>query len=194
MTAIGHFSVLSQTTYNPSIITFVMSLSGTQPLQLTDFAQLWKDRGMMERHERFHQKLSPTASGYFLPTVRSQQFQNDDTHPVQDHLQETIFPTGGKADVLARMKYMQTTQWDLTESLWRIWIAPWGPLGGSGCFAAEDVEEETASSPKGESLLFFQGHHALADGASMTAAFLDVVDEAEELRQDILNFLRQRRE
>ena len=194
MTAIGHFSVLSQTDYNPSIISFVMAMSGTTPLTAAEFTRLWKERGMMERHERFHQRLS-SKSGYFLPTTLEGELK-EDRHPVEDHLRETVLPVN-KTDTLARMKQMQTTQWDLTDQLWRIWIAPWGKLGTSGCFDPEEVEVETEAEQgveKGESLLFFQGHHALADGASMTAAFLDVVDEAEELRQEIIDFLRLRRQ
>jgi hypothetical protein len=187
MTAIGHFSVISQTEYNPSIVTFFMGMTGKTPLTAREFGTLWKERGVMERHERFHQKV--WGDEYFVPKGSI----DDDRHPVEDHLSETVVPN--RADVVGRMKALQTTTWDLTDSLWHIWIAPWGALGSSGCI---DVDEEMMNASKdgeviGESFLFFQGHHALGDGASMSAAFMDVVDEAEEIRQEILNFLRNRR-
>jgi hypothetical protein len=186
MTSIGHFSVLSQTKYNPSIVTFVMGLTGKEPLTISEFSQLWKERGMMERHERFHQKLSSSETGYFVPKMNS----TEDRHSVQDHLSETAFPSLYRSDVIYRMKSLQMTTWDLTDSLWRISIAPWGALGSSGCIDKELVENNNGAV--GESLLFFQGHHALADGSSMAAAFLDISDEAEEFRQQISKFLMQR--
>ena len=41
-----------------------------------------------------------------------------------------------------------------------------------------------------ESLLLFRSHHALADGASLMAALLDLSDEAEEIRAEIGKALR----
>ena len=214
MTSIGYFSVLSQTRYNPSIVSFVLAMSGKDPLTTAEFAQIWKDRGMMERHPRFHQKLSSTSPGYFVVIPEAVSTHKDyvteeDRHPVEDHLSETVFPTVYRKDVMHRIKQLQTTPWDLTDSLWRISIAPWGKLGSSGCVDKDKVlkeesfqqqqrqqisgDEDADSQTLGESLLFFQGHHALADGSSMAAALMDMMDEAEEFRQEIAAFLKKRR-
>lgn len=190
MTAIGHFSLISETELNPSIISFVMGLSGTQPLTAREFADLWKHRGVMERHQRFHQKI--WNNRYFIPKGSR---EDDDPHPVHEHLFETAFPY--REDLVERLRLLQTTKWDLSDSLWRIWIAPWGELGSSGCVDRQPEENfqrtDNPASKLGESLILFQGHHALADGASMSAAFLDVVDEAEELRNDILQMMQRYR-
>jgi hypothetical protein len=183
MTSIGHFSVVSETTHNPSIVTFVMALTGQTPLTAQEFSRLWRERGMEERHPRFHKKIANGSN--FIPT--------DD--PVEDHLTETTFPVVPRADVKARIQQLQMTPWDLSEKLWHMWIAPSGKLGASGLI---DPEETTSDGDgkhekKGESLLFFRAHHALGDGASMTAAFLDVLDEAAEIQQEIIDFLRKLR-
>ncbi|GAX29380.1 hypothetical protein FisN_16Hh181 [Fistulifera solaris] len=179
MTSIGHFSVVSETTHNPSIVTFVMALTGQTPLTAQEFSRLWRERGMEERHPRFHKKIANGSN--FIPT--------DD--PVEDHLTETTFPVVPRADVKARIQQLQMTPWDLSEKLWHMWIAPWGKLGASGLIDPEETISDTEK--KGESLLFFRAHHALGDGASMTAAFLDVLDEAAEIQQEIIDFLRKLR-
>jgi hypothetical protein len=180
MTSIGHFSVVSETTHNPSIVTFVMALTGRTPLTAQEFSHLWRERGMEERHPRFHKKIVDGSK--FIPT--------DD--PVEDHVTESAFPVVPRTDVKARIQHLQMTPWDLSEKLWHMWIAPWGRLGASGLIDPEEskFDADSKDERKGESLLFFRAHHALGDGASMTAAFLDVLDEAAEIQQEIIDFLR----
>ncbi|GAX26340.1 hypothetical protein FisN_16Lh181 [Fistulifera solaris] len=183
MTSIGHFSVVSETTHNPSIVTFVMALTGSTPLTAQEFSRLWRERAMEERHPRFHKKIVDGSK--FIPT--------DD--PVEDHLTETTFPVVPRTDVKTRIQQLQMTPWDLSEKLWHMWIAPWGKLGASGLIDPEETisDADSKDERKGESLLFFRAHHALGDGASMTAAFLDVLDEAAEIQQEIIDFLRKLR-
>jgi hypothetical protein len=166
MTSIGHFSMISETAFNPSIVTFFIKLSGP-PMTLPDFAKLWQTREMDQRHERFHQAVSETHPGHFeaIPLEPEQD-------PVSRHLSDTIFPSS-RQDLQARIQTTQTSRWNLSNELWHIYIA--------------------SSLEKRESLLLFRGHHALADGASMGAALMDLSDEAAILQSQIRTLLDARK-
>lgn len=133
---------------------------------------------MAEHHPRFHQRASDRP-GYFEP--HPSQLKEDQ---LEDHVTETLFPVDYRREIQSRIRLLQTTQWDLSDSLWHVWLAPWGlPLAPT----SSDLEHD------GESLLIFRGHHALADGASIGAALMDLFDEAEGYRQQIVSHLRKRR-
>ena len=196
MTPIGRFSVLSETPVNPSIVTCLMVLRGhgrnasASPLTKDDLLQLWRDRGMMDRHSRFRQTASPTRPGYFL----------DDRYSVNldRHFIESLFPVDNlRKELQRRISWLQTTQWDLSDSLWHMYVMP--SLGTQYQYE-KSLESElghpgkTARSARGEpTIVLFQGHHALGDGASLGAAFMDFFDEADIMRQRLLDFLKQRR-
>jgi len=154
-----------------------MGLSAQEPLTASIFRGIWKEKGMLERHPRFHEKLSSDFS----------HFESTKSVNLTDSITETTFPNVPREDVKHRIQHLQMTPWDYTERLWRIWIAPWGALGASG------VVPRAPDSAKGESLLFFQAHHVLGDGASLSAAFMDVVDEAEEFRGEVLRIWNKRK-
>jgi len=198
MTAIGRFSVLSETEYNPSIVTFFMKVSGTEdrgPLTKRSFVQLWKDRKMMQLHPRFQQTVSSSRPGYFeQQSVSSSTVEDNDLdNAISSHVSEEdgasslTFGGNWKRQMQNRINYLQRSTWDISDSLWHVYITPSLSTG-----AQQQAEEND-----NESVLVFRGHHALADGASMGAALMDLVDEADDIRQSIAdayqNYRRGRR-
>lgn len=213
--------MVSESPTNPSIISFAMALHqprGIPPLTAAEFTRLWYERGMPQRHPRFHQRVSADRDGYFeydkeeeiKKSKAAGVFEAKPALPVS----ETSFPLIPRIDVLARLRKLATTPFDLHQSLWRVWIAPSGL--DSGCidddpdsldyelqqlrkkeYKKSALERSTTTQITDgptESLIFFQGHHVLADGASMTAAFLDLCDEAESLRKEIRETVKERKE
>jgi len=69
MTAVGRFSLLSETGQNPSIPTFFVALvghkQGEEPdkgMTLEEFETLWYEKQVNERHDRFVSRVD-TSSG-----------------------------------------------------------------------------------------------------------------------------------
>ena len=120
MTAIGHFSVASETVLNPSIITFVMNLKGP-PLTCRDFVQLWEAKEMPTKHPRFHQTVTTTDPSSKGNKSRSLEFVEEDT-VVADHVTETVYPVN-RGDLRQRLQRLQLDRWNLADSLWHVWIA-----------------------------------------------------------------------
>ena len=73
MSLIGKFSLTSQTTENPSIITFFAKLRGKH-FSMNEFDELWRHR-VMNKHERFNCHVSLTHPGNF--EVRHHQLKRD---------------------------------------------------------------------------------------------------------------------
>jgi hypothetical protein len=191
MTAIGHFSVLSETKFNPSIVTFFMTLKG-QPLTSKDFIALWKDRGMPAQHPRFHSVTDTHAVGYFQQHQHAAAENEESLDAYLDtHITETLAPCTSqyRADLRARIQSLQTLQWPLTESLWHAYV---GTSSSPSATATATCEYPNQDTPT-ESIVLFRGHHALADGASMGAALLDLCDEAAAQKQQIRLVLAKRR-
>jgi phosphoribosylcarboxyaminoimidazole (NCAIR) mutase len=188
MTSIGHFSMISETAFNPSIVTLFMTLKGP-PFTPADFCRLWKDKHMAEKHPRFHQVVSTTHAGHFEPkkndrssylllgdTTTPDSMDND---PVQVHVIETLYPRPVREDLLYRIRMLQTEAWNLSDHLWQVYIAPWS--------------SNPLSSPEGLSYLLLKSHHALADGASIASVFMELCDEAEEFAHELHEYVRSRR-
>jgi WS/DGAT C-terminal domain/Wax ester synthase-like Acyl-CoA acyltransferase domain len=196
MTLIGRFSMESESLANPSITSFFMSLSGgdgdgngsKEPLTVGSMVKLWKERSITERHPRFFHIVSGHRQGYFEPSAK----------PLEQYITEVLHPAVSSADgggsssvrreIQRRIGHMQTATWDLRDALWHLYVAP-------GRDAAEARQRRPAfpspasrTNPDAEndelsrSYVFFRAHHALADGASMVAAMMDLFDEAHQLR------------
>jgi hypothetical protein len=170
MTPIGRFSVASETSQNPSIITFFMTLRGA-PLSAPDLKELWQEKTMAERHPRFHQVV-----------VREPHltFRAEDPTMTNRHWIETTYPAN-QDDLRKRLQRMQVDRWDLADSLWYMSVGSSAnqQRGGGATENKQPQEEED------ETILLFRGHHGLADGASMMAAISDLYDESDELRAEI---------
>lgn len=181
MTSIGRFSYDSQTVTNPSVPTLFFALTGPKPFTASDFIQLWKDRGVSTKHPRFEQCIDASKPGYF----------SEATKPLENRVSDTMFPRIYRADLAYRMAQLLTAPLDVTEALWEARVTS-GPVGTSG--AVSKIETEyLPESHTSESLIMFRSHHALADGASLVSAFLELCDEAEELKKQVKAAVKLRR-
>ena len=225
MTAIGRFSLVSETKYNPSIITFVLQLENTppnSPLRANDLMRTWSLQQMPQRHPRFHQiihdsslpKSSSSSSLAFHPTVMTD---------ISQHLTESVLPSN-RLELQHMIGQMQMASWDLSDSLWHLTVCnnnhslhhtrnlkwssiPFTAKRGTNITTSfltnipehdehDDVIETSRNGGDQRlppTLLLFRGHHVLADGASMAAAFMDIFDEADILRSQIITAVQQYR-
>jgi diacylglycerol O-acyltransferase len=181
MTSIGRFSYESETTTNPSVPTLFFALTGPKPFTAAAFVQLWKDRGVSEKHPRFEQCIDSEKPGYFV----------DATKALEDRVSDTMFPRLYRADLAYRMGQLLTAPLDVTEALWEAKVTS-GPVGTSGAISKIETEHLPASHTS-ESLIMFRSHHALADGASLVAAFMELCDEADEIKAKVKAALKLRR-
>lgn len=224
MTAIGHFSVASETAWNPSIITFAMKLNNTNKntagdttnvhnnglnpsssssLTALEFQTLWLAKDMPQLHPRFHQTLvrNRNGSGWHFEEDRtissnSSSSSNDSSGDsslaqIQKHVTDTVFPVN-RLDLIRRLQSMQMERWDLADSLWHVALAGESPFPSQTTpyktrlmrmMMTSPDEPSSPSQHQTSTWLFFRGHHALADGASIGAALADLFDEAPELRR-----------
>lgn len=106
MTAIGHFSLLTETPTNPSIVTFFLKLQGPT-LPASDLRQLWKTN--MARHERFGQVVSPSQQGYL------------EAAPHDDRITETV--SMDPAQIQHLIRHWQVEPWDYSQQLWQLHVA-----------------------------------------------------------------------
>jgi hypothetical protein len=185
MTPIGHFSIISETESNPSIVTMFMTLQGTEPFSVRRMQQLWKERGIMERFPRFQSVANKDWPGYF----ERESLGENNSGIVEKHITETLYPVGDyRSEIRHRIQELQSTRFDLSETLWHMWVAPWGDRNRK-----DDLPmAHSAYAGTGESLLIFRSHHVLADGASMGAVLIEFFDEAQELKHIITKELKRR--
>jgi WS/DGAT C-terminal domain len=179
MTSIGRFSLASETVWNPSIITVVIELQNTRnnpKFTKQDFIRLWNQRNMDERHPRFHQIVDSSTR----KSSSMHEFHSSQTTDISHHVSESILPMN-RQGLQKLVQDMQLKQWDLSDSLWHLTVcnSVEKPVGRAG--KANDKLPST--------LLLFRGHHVLADGASMSAAFADLYDESDVLRAQIAEFV-----
>lgn len=109
MTPIGKFSVLSETSWNPSIITMFMKFKG-DPFSAQELENLWQTRSMPERHPRFHHVV--TDQHQFQPEA-----------PSTPHFCDTT-SLSNKEVIRKYLQDLQLTRWNLAERLWQLRVAP----------------------------------------------------------------------
>jgi hypothetical protein len=189
MTAIGRFSILSETAFNPSIVTFFMTLSGPA-LTATLFQQLWKDQSMPEMHPRFHSTVSKHRAGYFqqhhehksdsdIDTDKSremEQFSNTKRirwkrlkrkHQILSaHITDTLYPAveTARKDLTARIIDLQTVSWPLTDSLWHVYVGNSSTSNSAGRMSSASDDSKRRQQPAVSSVFCLVGT-MLADGA-----------------------------
>jgi WS/DGAT C-terminal domain len=213
MTAIGRFALASETIWNPSIVTFVIQLQNntshhSHVVTKHDVVQLWQQRNMYERHPRFHQVITDTDPSSIASTSMKQ-FHTDHVTDISQHISESTLPVNRQA-LQKQIQYMQLKQWDLSHSLWHLIVCNSHEKynsNGDGTristynqFDMCDVPEKDSTLTTAPSkntntlllptLLLFRGHHVLADGASMAAAFADLFDESALLRNQIIEAMQ----
>jgi len=180
MTPVGRFSLLSETRSNPSIPVLVMALSG-KPLRAHDFSRLYHQRQMGEKHYRFRSVTHDATHFSLLP---SQNFQI----PVKESV---VYPLVYRQELKSWISDLLLEPLDLSKSLWQVKTVTGGNIGQSGAIPTTTEESTTFQLEKHnqllddnvESLLLFRAHHCMADGVSLGALFVDLMDEREEMQE-----------
>mmetsp|Transcript_4282 Transcript_4282/g.8754 ORF Transcript_4282/g.8754 Transcript_4282/m.8754 type:complete len:594 (-) Transcript_4282:163-1944(-) len=197
MTAIGHFSMLSETPWNPSLVAVAITLKGQAPYTIQDFVHQWQARGMAERHPRF----TWTVQNGSFDTSGAVKFPL----PVTEGLPPPSSSKEARKDILGRIAYMQFSMLDLTKSLWRAQVIPViqsavdfaeRATGTTPGAKSAEIVPITTTANKGNnnrSMLLLTSHHALADGVSLAAALADMADEADDMKEAIHKALAQRK-
>ena len=173
MTQVGRFSLLSETESNPSIPVMVLAMTG-KPWTPHDFIQLYLNRNIPEKHERFNAALE---GGDF-------RISRNHTVPV-DHVMH--YPVVYRSELKDWIIDAITQPLDLSERLWQARTATGGKIGQSGAISKHQAEliktEQPPASSDVESLLLFRAHHCMADGVSLGAIFADLMDEGIEFQK-----------
>ncbi|KAL3939441.1 MAG: hypothetical protein SGBAC_005843 [Bacillariaceae sp.] len=151
-------------------------------MRANDFARLYQDRQMGEKHYRFR---SVTKDATHFSLVPSQDFQM----PIKESLG---YPLVYRRELKAWISDLLLEPLDLSKSLWQVTTATGGNIGQSGAISTSDATTTTTTTmiPKHhqlfddnvESLLLFRAHHCMADGVSLGALFVDLMDEQEEMQ------------
>jgi hypothetical protein len=177
MTAVGRFSLLSETESNPSIPVMVLTMSG-KAWTPQDFIKMYFDRKISEKHERFRAFLDPNDWTHFL------------TSPAQQHtppkVQEALsYPVMYRTELKDWITDAIMQPIPLSESLWQARTATGGVIGQSGAISKQHAAQILADNPQAgvESLLLFRAHHCMADGVSLGAIFGDFMDEGAEFQE-----------
>lgn len=110
MSLIGKFSLTSQTTENPSIITFFAKLRGKH-FSMNEFDELWRHR-VMNKHERFNCHVSLTHPGNFEVEKKS----------MDVYASEVV--TSDDFDLSKRIEEMLTSTLNVHEKLWEVELLP----------------------------------------------------------------------
>ena len=157
MTAIGRFSLVSQTRNNPSVAAFLITLTGNKPLTKNDFLNVWNQHAnMSQRHPRFHQVISRHQPGYF----ERKKDKDDQADPAEEHVAEVMPPKIYRKDVQHRLEHLLTSPFDVHKQLWEALIAPFAPLGTSGGISRQQQRQiEQDNTNVGESLLLMRAHY-----------------------------------
>ena len=170
MTAIGKFSLISQTDSNPSQPAFFIALSNanakattnvnannaigniktstqTPYMSTQEFQKIWFQKEMHIKHPRFHSKVS--SCGEFFEPLST---QNDASIPTSAsvstsrnkdlgmHASETLHMHIYRLDLKARIEQLLTNVMDVTEKLWTVQISN-GELGSSGAISRSRSKE-----------------------------------------------------
>lgn len=110
---------------------------------------------------------------------------------IKSRVKEKSFPQIYNMDLQERLQSLLQTPTKNEEKLWNVEMSSGGTLGQSGAIPKERAAELIVhNSPNNkptptESLLLLRYQPALADGISLVEAFLDLCDEAHELKEEI---------
>lgn len=190
MTAIGHFSLKTETDTHPSVPTFFLALSNPKSsalfnssMTIEEFERLWKKKDMPTKHPRFHHKVSD-SDGYFEPVDEE----------LSTHISETLHMNVYRLDLKRRIENLVSNVMDVKKKLWEVQISN-GDLGSSGAISKLkcDAIRSSGLSNEKETVLLFRSHHSLGDAVSLIAALSDLLDEADDIKGSINEELRRRK-
>ena len=158
-TAIGRFSLKSETESNPSVLSFFVCIThepGNAP-SLNEFKFMWKTR-VMDKHHRFRSRICAWDDHFF------------DTTPIDyDKLiMYAAHPFQKDKQLDKSLVHFLTQKINVTEQLWEIKVST-GKIGESGALPKEKIDNLLKSKPTftEETIFLFRVHHVLADGFSM---------------------------
>jgi hypothetical protein len=205
MTNVGRFSLVSETSRNPSVPVLVLAMTG-KPWKSDDFRRLYQQRKVSEKHPRFSARLDSTKTHF----VFDNSDDNDDTTDVnetnndngndngivyyggrasvakKDNVRELLFPAIPIAELKDRINDAALYEpLDLNIRLWEAWTATGGKFGQSGAITSQKIQKGGEDENDVESLLLFRAHHCMADGVSLGALFGDLMDEGPEIQEEI---------
>ncbi len=177
MTSIGRFSLKSETEGNLSIPTFFLALSGKNKKNATislsptgpstmstgkrlftmeDFETAWIDRGIPNRHPRFHSTVSAHDDNYFEETHHNVASSKDENEPstqikaeLDRHASETMHYSVYREDLRNRLEHMLMTPIEVSDKLWEVKISN-GLLGSSGAISKTKVDALLKAQKDGE--------------------------------------------
>eukprot|EP00557_Chaetoceros_sp_GSL56_P002556 CAMPEP_0176492634 /NCGR_PEP_ID=MMETSP0200_2-20121128/9112_1 /TAXON_ID=947934 /ORGANISM="Chaetoceros sp., Strain GSL56" /LENGTH=645 /DNA_ID=CAMNT_0017890227 /DNA_START=58 /DNA_END=1998 /DNA_ORIENTATION=+ len=211
MTAIGKFSLRSQTDSNPSQPTFFLALSNhTRDKSVTkdptmtasEFRETWYRKNMHRKHPRFHSKVSSCGDFFEPVNYYNSKYSEGVVDTYDSHVSETLHMNVYRQDLKNRIETFLTDVMDVTEKLWEVQISS-GDVGTSGGIShkrsqelwkeTQELQPTTSGSGSGsgtetipkETIMLFRSHHSLADAVSIVAALGDLLDEAEEIKEKI---------
>jgi diacylglycerol O-acyltransferase / wax synthase len=170
MTSVGRFSLLSETTTNPSVPVLILCLSG-RPWTARDFLNLYNERKIGEKHERFRS------------TMDGDHFVVQETTALSSVRDMLAYPQIYRTELKGMIGDALLAPMDLSKGLWEVSVGTGGKIGQSGAISSS--RQTPHGGPPGvdvESLLLFRAHHCMADGVSLGAIFGDLMDEGEEFR------------
>jgi diacylglycerol O-acyltransferase len=178
MTPVGRFSLLSETKSNPSIPVLVLALSG-KPLSADNFRDIYDNRGIGDKHYRFRSITKDLTHFSLIPSTK-----------YEPQISEVLaYPMIYRTELKNWIADALLDPMDLSKSLWQVATTTGGVIGQSG--AIHSSSSTRYSNTPGnktddnsvESLVVFRAHHCMADGVSLGAIFVDLMDEKEEFQE-----------
>ena len=173
MTSIGRFALRSQTKRNPCIVTFFVASSnpkGQRGIDREELEELWSNR-VMEKHERFHSRISSDDDRYFEVIDKDEAQQ----------ITEVAHPSVYRKELEERIVKYLTSDLEVDKMLWEGQVST-GLLGSSGAISKEQISDRNLMDTcDTETIKLFRIHHAIADGVSMGVVLADASDEADKL-------------
>ena len=132
----GRFSYESETETNPSVPTFFVALTGPKSFTAKDFVQIWKDKGISQKHARFDQAIDLDRPGYFQGSIV----------PIERKVSDTLFPVVYRRELSYRLSHWLGSSLPLDKTLWEVQVTS-GPLGRSGAMSRAKTSclEKTSS-------------------------------------------------
>mmetsp|Transcript_18626 Transcript_18626/g.37336 ORF Transcript_18626/g.37336 Transcript_18626/m.37336 type:complete len:559 (+) Transcript_18626:231-1907(+) len=197
-TSIGRLAYNTATASNPSIVTFVMTLSeintrhgypniydNNKPLDSHSFAKLFDDRVLTDkRFDRFASNLNTNATHFTTQTDFSS----------KNNIAASFHPTC-KDETKSILANMMMRPFPDSSPLWSSTVST-GPLSTSGTLppsTCRSLRGGGAVPASDETVVFFRASHALGDGVSMGAVLARLSDEGEELEEKVREELDRRR-
>ena len=125
----------------------------------------------MEKHERFHSRISSDDDRYFEVIDKDEAQQ----------ITEVAHPSVYRKELEERIVKYLTSDLEVDKMLWEGQVST-GPLGSSGTISKEQISDRNlVDTCDTETVKLFRIHHAIADGVSMGVVLADASDEADRL-------------